>query len=213
MVKHKNKLVYDANTGEVRDDRKFLTMLEDYWLPRREGGRGTEITTLPGGQNLGELDDVNYFRRKLYEALNVPISRLEQETQFNVGRASEITRDEIKFSKFITRLRAKFSELFLTILEKQVILKGVMTMAEWQEIREFLKFNYQEDNHFSELRDAEILRERMTLLQEVDQYTGKYYSNNWIRTNVLKQTDEEKELIDSEIAKEEEDMPDEGEEE
>jgi len=213
MIKHKNKLVYDANTGEVRDDRKFLTMLEDYWLPRREGGRGTEITTLPGGQNLGELDDVNYFRRKLYEALNVPISRLEQETQFNVGRASEITRDEIKFSKFITRLRAKFSELFLTILEKQVILKGVMTMAEWQEVREFLKFNYQEDNHFSELRDAEILRERMTLLQEVDQYTGKYYSTNWIRTNVLKQTDEEKELIDSEIAKEEEDMPDEGEEE
>ena len=212
MVKHKNKLVYDANTGEVRDDRKFLTMLEDYWLPRREGGRGTEITTLPGGQNLGELDDVNYFRRKLYEALNVPISRLEQETQFNVGRASEITRDEIKFSKFITRLRAKFSELFLTILEKQVVLKGVMTMAEWQEIREFLKFNYQEDNHFSELRDAEILRERMTLLQEVDQYVGKYFSANWIRTNVLKQTDEEKEMIDGEIAKEEEDMPDEGEE-
>ena len=209
MVKHKNKLVYDANTGEVRDDRKFLTMLEDYWLPRREGGRGTEITTLPGGQNLGELDDVNYFRRKLYEALNVPISRLEQETQFNVGRASEITRDEIKFSKFITRLRSRFSELFLILLERQLLLKGIMTSAEWSEMRDLIKFNYQEDNHFSELRDAEILRERMTLLQEVDQYTGKYFSNNWIKTNILKQTDEEKEEIANEISNEEEDTPEE----
>ncbi len=209
MVKHKNKLVYDANTGEVRDDRKFLTMLEDYWLPRREGGRGTEITTLPGGQNLGELDDVNYFRRKLYEALNVPISRLEQETQFNVGRASEITRDEIKFSKFITRLRSRFSELFLILLERQLLLKGIMTSAEWSEMRDIIKFNYQEDNHFSELRDAEILRERMTLLQEVDQYTGKYFSNNWIKTNILKQTDEEKEEIANEISNEEQDTPEE----
>ena len=209
MVKHKNKLVYDANTGEVRDDRKFLTMLEDYWLPRREGGRGTEITTLPGGQNLGELDDVNYFRRKLYEALNVPISRLEQETQFNVGRASEITRDEIKFSKFITRLRSRFSELFLILLERQLLLKGIMTSAEWSEMRDIIKFNYQEDNHFSELRDAEILRERMTLLQEVDQYTGKYFSNNWIKTNILRQTDEEKEEIANEISNEEQDTPEE----
>ena len=199
MVKHKNKLVYDANTGEVRDDRKFLTMLEDYWLPRREGGRGTEITTLPGGQNLGELEDVQYFRRKLYESLNVPVSRLEQETQFNVGRASEITRDEIKFSKFITRLRSRFSELFMILLEKQLLLKGVMTFGEWNEIKDLIKFDYQEDNHFSELRDAEVLRERLTLLQEIDQYTGKYFSTDWIRSNVLKQTDEEKEDIDKQI--------------
>ena len=202
MVKHKNKLVYDANTGEVRDDRKFLTMLEDYWLPRREGGRGTEITTLPGGQNLGELEDVQYFRRKLYESLNVPVSRLEQETQFNVGRASEITRDEIKFSKFITRLRSKFSELFMVLLEKQLLLKGVMTFGEWNEIKDLIKFDYQEDNHFSELRDAEVLRERLTLLQEIDQYTGKYFSTDWIRTNVLKQTDEEKEDLDKQMADE-----------
>jgi hypothetical protein len=202
MVKHKNKLVYDANTGEVRDDRKFLTMLEDYWLPRREGGRGTEITTLPGGQNLGELEDVQYFRRKLYESLNVPVSRLEQETQFNVGRASEITRDEIKFSKFITRLRSKFSELFMILLEKQLLLKGVMTFGEWNEIKDLIKFDYQEDNHFSELRDAEVLRERLTLLQEIDQYTGKYFSTDWIRTNVLKQTDEEKEDLDKQMADE-----------
>ena len=202
MVKHKNKLVYDANTGEVRDDRKFLTMLEDYWLPRREGGRGTEITTLPGGQNLGELDDVNYFRRKLYESLNVPVSRLEAETQFNVGRASEITRDEIKFSKFVTRLRAKFSELFLMLLEKQLMLKGIMTLAEWQEISAQIKFDYQEDNHFSELRDGEILRERMTLLQEIDQYTGKYFSTKWIRENVLKQSEEDMEEMDDQMAAE-----------
>ena len=199
MVKHKNKLVYDANTGEVRDDRKFLTMLEDYWLPRREGGRGTEITTLPGGQNLGELEDVQYFRRKLYESLNVPVSRLEQETQFNVGRASEITRDEIKFSKFITRLRSRFSELFMILLEKQLLLKGIMTFGEWKEIKDLIKFDYQEDNHFSELREAEVLRERLTLLQEIDQYTGKYFSTDWIRSNVLKQTDEEKEDIDKQI--------------
>tara|TARA_A100001011_G_scaffold368251_1_gene422373 strand:- start:4146 stop:5678 length:1533 start_codon:yes stop_codon:yes gene_type:complete len=199
MVKHKNKLVYDANTGEVRDDRKFLTMLEDYWLPRREGGRGTEITTLPGGQNLGELDDVQYFRRKLYESLNVPVSRLEQETQFNVGRASEITRDEIKFSKFVTRLRSKFSELFMVLLEKQLLLKGIMTFGEWNELKDQIKFDYQEDNHFSELRDAEVLRERLTLLQEIDQYTGKYFSTDWIKSNVLKQTDEEKEDINKQI--------------
>ncbi len=212
MVKHKNKLVYDANTGEIRDDRKFLTMLEDYWLPRREGGKSTEITTLPGGTNLGELEDVNYFRRKLYESLNVPVSRLEQETQFNVGRASEITRDEIKFSKFVNRLRSKFSELFLNLLEKQLLLKGTMTQAEWKEISQLIKFDYQEDNHFSELRDGEILRERMTLLQEIDQYTGKYFSSKWIRMNVLKQSEEDMEEMDKEMeleASESEDETDE----
>ena len=212
MVKHKNKLVYDANTGEIRDDRKFLTMLEDYWLPRREGGRGTEITTLPGGTNLGELEDVNYFRRKLYESLNVPVSRMEAETQFNVGRASEITRDEIKFSKFVTRLRAKFSVLLLNLLEKQIMLKGVMTQGEWKEISQLIKFDYQEDNHFSELRDGEILRERMTLLQEIDQYTGKYFSTKWIRMNVLKQTEEDMEDMDKEIAAEGEDSEEESDE-
>ena len=155
MVKHKNRLVYDAVTGEVRDDRKFMTMLEDFWLPRREGGRGTEITTLPGGQNLGEMEDVNYFRKKLYKALNVPISRIEPETGFNLGRPSEITRDELKFTKFIKRLRHRFSHLFDTLLETQLALKGVMTKEEWAAVRNSVKYKFSEDNHFSELKDQE----------------------------------------------------------
>jgi len=202
MIKHKNKLVYDANTGEVRDDRKFLTMLEDYWLPRREGGKSTEITTLPGGQNLGELDDVMYFRRKLYEALNVPVTRMESEGQFNLGRASEITRDELKFSRFISRLRRKFSDLFFICLEKQILLKGVMTRAEWNEIKDDIYFDFLEDNHFSELKEGEILRERLGILQDIDQYTGKYFSQKWIRKNVLRMTDEDIKEIEDEIADE-----------
>ena len=199
MVKHKNKLVYDANTGAVNDSRKHLTMLEDYWLPRREGSNGTEITTLPGGQNLGEMDDVQYFRRKLYESLNVPVSRLESDGQFNLGRSSEITRDELKFSKFVSRLRNRFSELFYVLLEKQLLLKGVISRSEWNLIKSQLKFDFIEDNHFTELKNSEVLRERLSLLQDVDQFAGKYYSEAWIRKNVLLQSEEEVEEINSQI--------------
>ena len=209
MAKHKNKLVYDANTGEVKDDRKFMTMLEDYWLPRREGGRGTEITTLPSGQNLGELDDVLYFRKKLYESLNVPSTRLEAEGQFNMGRANEITRDELKFNKFIKRLRIKFVELFQIILEKQLLLKGVITKAEWVEMRDKINYDFLEDNYFTELKEGEVLRERLSLLRDVDEYTGKYFSTEWIRTNVLQQTEEDIKDIDKQIEAE---APEEGEE-
>ncbi len=213
MAKHKNKLVYDAETGQIRDDRKFLTMLEDYWLPRREGGRGTEITTLPGGQNLGELDDVLYFRRKLYESLNVPVSRLETENQFQLGRASEITRDELKFSKFISRLRLKFSELFYIILEKQLLLKGTMTKAEWNEVKDKIYFDFLEDNHFAELKDAEIMENRLRILADVDQYAGKYYSDEWIKKNVLRMTEDDIADIQQQIADAEPEDDEDGEEE
>ena len=212
MAKHKNRLVYDAATGDIKDDRKFLTMLEDYWLPRREGGRSTEITTLPGGQNLGELDDVMYFRRKLYEALNVPVSRLESESQFNIGRASEITRDELKFSKFVSRLRTKFSELFYDLLEKQLLLKGIITKQEWDDIKQNVFFDFVEDNHFAELKDAEIMQNRLTLLADVDQFTGKYYSTAWIQKNILHQSEEDIETITKEIEAEIEDGGGEGDE-
>jgi hypothetical protein len=204
MAKHKNKLVYDASTGAVRDDRKFMTMLEDFWLPRREGGRSTEITTLPPGQNLGELDDVLYFRKKLYESLNVPVGRLESEGQFNMGRASEISRDEVKFARFISRLRSKFSELLSTFLERQLLLKGVITKQEWKEVSSDIKFDYLEDNHFSELKAGEIMRERIGLLQEIDEYVGKYYSQEFIRKNILMQTEEEIEEINLQIEAEDE---------
>lgn len=209
MLKHKNKLVYDANTGEVRDDRKFLTMLEDYWLPRREGGKGTEISTLPGGQNLGEIEDVLYFRKKLYEALNVPISRLESESQFNIGRASEITRDEIKFSKFVNRLRWKFSELFHILLEKQLVLKGIITQREWQDIKHDIYYDFLKDNHFTEMKDAEIMRERLNTLRDLDEYVGRYYSVDWVRKNILMQKEEEIEEINKQIEAEADEMPDE----
>ena len=202
MAKHKNKLVYDANTGEIRDDRKFMTMLEDYWLPRREGGKSTEITTLPGGQNLGELDDVMYFRKKLYESLNVPISRLETETQFNLGRSSEITRDELKFSRFVNRLRNRFTELFNILLERQLLLKGIITKAEWKEIKGDLYYDFLEDNHFAELKNAEIMQGRMQLLNDIDQYAGKYFSVEWIRKNVLMQTEDDIEEMDEQMATE-----------
>ena len=203
MTRYKNKLVYDAASGEVRDDRKFMTMLEDFWLPRREGGRGTEITTLPGGQNLGDLDDVIYFQRRLYKSLNVPITRLDPEAQYNFGRATEISRDEVKFAKFITRLRMKFSDLFNKILEKQLVLKGIITTEDWDEFKDAFKYDYSEDNHFAELRNTEILRDRVSMLRDIDDYTGKYYSHEWIRKNVLYQTDEEIEEIDKQIAEEE----------
>ena len=203
MVKHKNKLTYDAQTGEVRDDRKFMTMLEDFWLPRREGGRGTEITTLPGGQNLGEMEDIEYFKKKLYKALNVPISRMESEATFNLGRSTEITRDEIKFSKFVKRLRARFSILFVNVLEIHLSLKGVMSRNEFRSIKKDIFFNYEEDNHFTELKEAEIIRERSQLLGDVDSYVGNYYSKTWIKKNVLKMTEDEIERIEKEIKDEE----------
>ena len=202
MTRFKNKVVYDAATGEIRDDRKHMTMLEDFWLPRREGGKGTEITTLPGGQNLGQMDDVTYFQNKLYKSLNVPIGRMDPSAQYSFGRATEITRDEVKFAKFITRLRMRFSDLFTRILEKQLILKGVITSEDWAEFKTNFKFEYAEDNHFAELRNTEILRDRVSMLRDADDYTGKYFSHEWIRRNVLYQTDEDMQEIDKQIAEE-----------
>jgi hypothetical protein len=192
MVKYKNKLVYDANTGEVRDDRKQLSMLEDFWLPRREGGKGTEITTLPGGQNLGELEDVKYFEKKLYKALSVPVSRLNPETSgFSMGRTNEITRDELKFAKFVDRMRNKFSDLFSQALRVQCVMKGICTDDEWKEFKEYIHFDFIKDNNFTELKDAELLKERLSLLESVDPYTGVYYSKVWIQRNVLRLSDDE----------------------
>ena len=202
MVKYKNKLVYDANTGEVRDDRKFLSMMEDFWLPRREGSKGTEIQTLPGGQNLGELEDVKYFEKKLYKSLNVPISRLEQSTAFSIGRATEITRDELKFSKFVSKLRNKFTELFDHALRIQCVLKGICTDEEWTDFKEKIYYDFIKDNNFAELKEAELLRERLSLLTSIDAYTGRYYSMDWIRRNVLRFNDDEIRQIDNEIKKE-----------
>jgi len=192
MVKYKNKLVYDANTGEVRDDRKFLSMMEDFWLPRREGGKGTEITTLPGGQNLGELEDVKYFEKKLYKALCVPVSRLNPETSgFSLGRSNEITRDELKFAKFVDRLRSKFATLFDQALRIQCVLKGICTDSEWEQFKEYIHYDYIKDNNFSELKDAELMTNRLTLLGAVDPYTGRYFSHSWIQRNVLRLTDDD----------------------
>ena len=205
MAKHKNKLVYDASSGEIRDDRKFMTMMEDFWLPRREGGRGTEITTLPGGQNLGEMDDVDYFRRKLYKSLNVPITRMESENQFNLGRTSEVTRDELKFTRFIERLRARFTHLFDNLLEIQLVLKGVINRKQWKELREDLYYNFPQDNYFTELKSAEVLTERLRLMSEVEQYIGKFYSLDWVRKNVLQMSEEEIRDMDKQIKKEESD--------
>ena len=210
MVKHKNKLVYDASTGEVRDDRKFMTMLEDFWLPRRDGGRGTEITTLPGGQNLGEMDDVDYFRRKLYKSLNVPVTRMEADNQFNLGRASEITRDEIKFNKFVQRLRNRFTHLFDGLLEIQLVLKGVLSRADWEEMRNTIYYNFKEDNFFSELKETEILTERLRLAGEIDPLVGKYYSMKWVRENILRMSEEDIKSVDKEIEAERSEMDDEG---
>ena len=204
MVKYKNKLVYDANTGEVRDDRKFMSMMEDFWLPRREGGKGTEITTLPGGQNLGELEDVKYFQKKLYGALNVPISRLEPNQGFSLGRVSEITRDELKFSKFVDRIRNKFAEVFDQALRVQCVLKGICTAEEWDSFKENIYYDYIKDNNFTELKEAELMRERLSLLAEIDPYTGRYFSQNWIQKNVLRLTDDQIEEMQSEIDAEKE---------
>ena len=211
MTRYKNKLVYNADTGEVRDDRKHMSMLEDFWLPRREGGRGTEITTLPGGQNLGEIEDIIYFQRKLFRSLNVPISRLETESGFSLGRTTEISRDEVKFSRFVDRLRMKFSSMFMDILRTQLALKGIMPIEEWELEKENIRFDYQKDSHFVEMKDAEILRERVPSLRELDEFVGKYYSQQWIRKNVLRQSEEEIEMIDGQIEDEKNNEDGEGE--
>ena len=202
MSRYRNKLVYNADTGEIRDDRKFMSMLEDFWLPRREGGRGTEITTLPGGQNLGELEDVKYFQRKLYRALNVPESRLESESSFNLGRAAEITRDEVKFQKFVTRLRKKFSELLHDLLKTQLILKGVISLEEWDDMSEHIQYDFIADNYFSELKEKEMLTERLNLVTAMDPFAGRYFSLEYIRRQVLRHTDAEMKEIDKQMEKE-----------
>ena len=199
MVKHKNRLIYDASTGQVRDDRKFMTMLEDYWLPRREGGRGTEVTTLPGGQNLGQMDDVLYFQKKFLQTLNVPISRLNSDALFSIGRATEITRDELKFERFIVRLRSRFSMLFLKMLEKQLILKGITTVEEWPAIQNQIRFDFAKDNYFAELKKAEILQNRIAQARDMQDIAGKYVSHHSIRKDVLLQSDEQIAMEDAYI--------------
>lgn len=207
MIKHKNRLIYDASTGEVRDDRKFMTMLEDYWLPRREGGRGTEVTTLPGGQTLGEMDDVLYFQKRLYQTLNVPVNRLNSDALFSIGRATEVTRDELKFYKFIVRLRGRFANLFNQVLEKQLVLKGVMSIEEWSQIANDVKYDFARDNYFTELKDAEILQNRAQLMMTMEQggLIGKYYSHEWARRQILRQSDDDIEEQDEQIGKEQDD--------
>ena len=191
MMRYRNKLVYDANTGEIRDDKKFMAMLEDFWLPRREGGRGTEISTLPGGQNLGEITDIEYFKKKLYRSLNVPPSRMDGEGGFNLGRSSEILRDEVKFSKFVARLRKRFSYMFHDMLRTQLILKNIITPEDWSVMEEHIQYDFLYDNHFAELKDAELLNERLNMVQIAEPYIGKYFSQDYVRRKILRQTDEE----------------------
>ena len=191
MTKYRNKLVYDASTGELRDDRKHMSMLEDFWLPRREGGRGTEVTTLPGGDNLGQIEDIIYFQKRLYRSLNVPLNRLEQESQFSLGKSNEITREEIKFSKFIDRLRKKFGMIFLQVLKKQLVLKKIITEADWDVWKNTISVDFARDNYFSEMKDAEVLRERLATLDIMTQYVGDYFSKEWVFKNVLKYSEED----------------------
>ena len=192
MMRYRNKLVYDANTGEMRDDKKFMSMMEDFWLPRREGGRGTEITTLPGGQNLGEITDINYFQKKLYRSLNVPETRIAgSDAGFSLGRSSEILRDEVKFSKFVGRMRKRFTHLFNDILRTQLLLKNVVTPEDWDVMSDHIQYDFLYDNHFAELKDSELLQERLNLASAAEPYVGKYYSADYIRRKVLRQTDQE----------------------
>ena len=208
MNQYRNKLIYDASTGDIKDEKKHMSMLEDFFLPRREGGRGTEISTLPGGENLGQIDDIIYFQKKLYRSLNVPINRLEQEAQFSLGRSTEISRDEVKFKKFIDRLRKRFSDVFMQALRTQLLLKGIITRADWDEWKESIVFDFIEDNYFSELKQSEMVRERFELLASVDEYVGKYVSNEWVRKNILRQSDEDIEEIDKQIEDEPSDEDD-----
>ena len=203
MQRYRNKLVYDANTGEIRDDKKFMSMMEDFWLPRREGGRGTEITTLPGGQNLGEITDINYFQKKLYRSLNVPETRLQGDSGFSLGRSSEILRDEIKFSKFVGRMRKRFSAMFSDMLKTQLILKNVITPEDWEYMNDHIQYDFLYDNHFAELKHAELMESRLNQVQQIEPYVGKYYSNDYVRRTILRQTDaeiiEQDKLIEEEI--------------
>tara|TARA_B100000614_G_scaffold257252_1_gene277165 strand:- start:2758 stop:4434 length:1677 start_codon:yes stop_codon:yes gene_type:complete len=202
MSRYRNKLVYDANTGEIKDDKKFLSMLEDFWLPRREGGRGTEISTLPGGQNLGELTDIEYFQKKLYRSLNVPESRIGADSGFNLGRSSEILRDELMFSKFVGRLRKRFSRLFLDLLKTQLILKNIVTPEDWEKMAEHIQFDYLYDNHFAELKETELMNERLNLMVAIEPYIGTYYSRDYVKRKILRQTDEEIEEMAEEMEEE-----------
>ena len=202
MARYRNKLVYDASTGEMRDDRKHMSMLEDFWLPRREGGRGTEISTLPGGQNLGEIQDVQYFQKRVYKSLHVPVSRMEQDQGFNLGRTAEITRDEVKFTKFVQRLRKRFTGLFNDLLKTQLVLKQIISIDDWDKLKQHIQYDFLQDGHFAELKNAEMLRERINLANELTPYVGKYFSVEYLRKTVLRQTDEEITEIDSQIANE-----------
>ena len=204
MSRYRNKLVYDANTGNLKDDRKHMSMLEDFWLPRREGGRGTEISTLPGGENLGQIDDIVYFQKRLYRSLNVPIARLEQEQQFSLGRSTEISRDEVKFQKFIDRLRRRFSTLFTNILRKQLLLKGVITEQDWNDWKNDIQVDFLRDNHFTELKDAELLRERLQTLDQISQYVGEYFSREWVMKNVMMMSEEDISQMKDEVESENE---------
>ena len=204
MSRYRNKLVYDANTGEIKDDKKFMSMLEDFWLPRREGGRGTEISTLPGGQNLGELTDIEYFQKKLYRALNVPESRIGGDQGFNLGRSSEILRDELMFSKFVGRLRKRFSGLFVDLLRTQMILKNISTPEDFDKMAEHIQFDYKYDNHFAELKDHELMTERLNIMVAIEPYIGTYYSRDYVKRKVLRQTDEEIEEMAQEMEEENE---------
>ena len=206
MSQYRNKLVYDAKTGDIKDDKKHMSMLEDFFLPRREGGRGTEITTLPGGENLGQIDDIIYFQKKLYKSLNVPINRLEQEQQFTIGRSTEISRDEIKFKKFVDRLRKRFSDLFNQLLRTQLILKGIITAQDWNEWKTYIAYDFIKDNYFSELKEAEMLRERFEMLGTVDEYAGKYVSIEWISKTILKMDDDSMKEMEDQIKAEKEAM-------
>ena len=210
MSQYRNKLVYDAKTGDIKDDKKHMSMLEDFFLPRREGGRGTEITTLPGGENLGQIDDIIYFQRKLYKSLNVPINRLEQEQQFSIGRSTEISRDEIKFKKFVDRLRKRFSDLFNQLLRTQLILKGIITAQDWNEWKTYIAYDFIKDNYFSELKEAEMLRERFEMLGTVDEYAGKYVSIEWISKTILKMDDDSMKEMEDQIKAEKETMDSDG---
>ena len=200
MAKYRNKLVYDAKTGEIRDDRKHMSMLEDFWLPRREGGRGTEISTLPGGENLGQIEDIIYFQKRLYRSLNVPLNRLEQEQQFSLGRATEISRDELKFQKFIDRVRNRFATFFYEILKKQLLMKNIITEEDWMSWKNEVHIDFTRDNHFSELKEAELLREKIQTLDQIQNYVGEYFSKQWVQKNILLFDDDEIKRMDSEMA-------------
>ena len=212
MNKYRNKLIYNADTGEIKDDRKHMSMLEDFWLPRREGGRGTQIETLPGGQNLSEIEDIEYFKKKLYRSLNVPVSRMESENGFNMGRSAEITRDEVKFNKFTNRLQKKFSRVFTDILRTQLVLKEIVSAEEFDKFRDFILYNFETDNHFKELKEFELLRDRMDVLSQVSEYVGQYYSKEYVRKYILMQSEDDIKLINAQIDLESNDEDDNDEE-